>query len=546
MCQVRLLMRLRWITILAALALQLALIVAMLLAGRMVLNNDYAALERDHVEADLTHVCVVLQSQLNDLDLMARDYAADSETLGFLRHPNPRYIDSELSGDVLRARSTRLYMLVDNHNHVRLAQSYIGARATLPADIAQVLLVVKRRPSSNTAVAGLMTLTDGPTMVVMRPIFLRAGDEKSSAGTVIFARNLGPTVLASFSSLSDTEIALSGTIGQSADAATGRQIRHNSVTLTPLGADRLLASTMLDDLWGEPRIRLQIEHDRNIWHQGQQTIHALLAVLVVVGLLFAIVNFWLMQRLVVRRVERLIHFTRDLENDTDLNARVRICGSDELGQLGCQLNLMLDRLKNSQDKLLAVQERLRFEATHDSLTGIWNRAAALQLLDQEIARGSRDGSPVAAIMLDADYFKRINDHFGHSTGDRALQAVAAAITRNLRSFDICCRYGGEEFLVIAPNCNLQQAAEIAQRVLASVRATPVCIPDHAFCVTLSAGVSSSTAPCEAEDLIMAADRALYSAKEKGRDRVELEILSQNAVIRQRLFAADTQPSKRFA
>ena len=243
---------------------------------------------------------------------------------------------------------------------------------------------------------------------------------------------------------------------------------------------------------------------------------------------------------------QVLHFTRDLENDTDLNARVRICGSDELGQLGCQLNLMLDRLKNSQDKLLAVQERLRFEATHDSLTGIWNRAAALQLLDQEIARGSRDGSPVAAIMLDADYFKRINDHFGHSTGDRALQAVAAAITRNLRSFDICCRYGGEEFLVIAPNCNLQQAAEIAQRVLASVRATPVCIPDHAFCVTLSAGVSSSTAPCEAEDLIMAADRALYSAKEKGRDRVELEILSQNAVIRQRLFAADTQPSKRFA
>lgn len=270
---------------------------------------------------------------------------------------------------------------------------------------------------------------------------------------------------------------------------------------------------------------------------------ALLAVSLVAGLVFAVLNVWLMQRLVVRRVERLIRFTRATETDAELTQRVYVGGSDELAQLGRQMNKMLDRLKNSQEKLLAVQERLRYEATHDGLTGIWNRCAAMQLLDQELARSARESYPVAVIMLDADHFKKINDHFGHLTGDRALQAMAATITRNLRGFDVCCRYGGEEFLVIAPRCDVQQGAEVAHRLLGSMRETPVSIADHAFCVTLSAGVSSANGPCNAEELIMAADRALYRAKEKGRDRVEVEVVPAVAGMRKRMFAREGNETK---
>jgi len=176
---------------------------------------------------------------------------------------------------------------------------------------------------------------------------------------------------------------------------------------------------------------------------------------------------------------------------------------------------------------------------HDSLTGIWNRCAALQLLDRELARSGRDGSSVAVIMLDADHFKRINDHFGHVTGDRALQAVAAAITRNLRSFDVCCRYGGEEFLVIAPNCTLPQGVELAQRILSCLRTSPVSIPDHSFCVTLSAGVTAGSAPCGAEELIVVADRAMYRAKETGRGRVEAESLPSGKPVVSTRFAPET-------
>lgn len=534
-------MRLRWITIVSALVLNLALIGAVLLVGNSVLSRDYNELEREHVEGDVAQVCLLLQSQVNDLDLMARDYAAWDETFQYMRRPNPRYVDAELSTEVMRARRIRAYLLVDIRGRVILARSYVGPDPyPLPADTEQLVRVIGRRPNPADSVAGLMEMTTGPVMVAVRPI-LPTSEKGPSRGVLVFVRDLGPEQIAELSRLSEQPLVLSGTIGGAAFVRTGKRVSHGSIATIVSGEDRMLASTMLDDIWGKPRLRLQVEHNRSIWQQGRETVKALVIVLLIAGLLFSALHVWFIQRVVVRRLERLIRFTRATEADSDLSQRVSIGGADELAQLGRQMNKMLDRLKNSHEKLLAVQERLRYEATHDGLTGIWNRCAAMQLLDQELARSAREGYAVAVMMLDADHFKRINDHFGHITGDRALQAVAATITRNLRGSDVCCRYGGEEFMVIAPRCDLAQAHELAQRVLESIRATPITIPDHSFCITVSAGVTSTGGPACAEELIMAADRALYRAKQKGRDRVEAEVLRDLDTMRKRLFASDGPP-----
>ena len=119
---------------------------------------------------------------------------------------------------------------------------------------------------------------------------------------------------------------------------------------------------------------------------------------------------------------------------------------------------MLDEIQLSNQKLVAARERLKFEATHDALTGTWNCAAALELLDREIVRSEREGGTVAVLMLDLDHFKWVNDQFGHHAGDLALQAVSASIAGILRSSDVLARYGGEEFLVIAPSCRAVASA----------------------------------------------------------------------------------------
>ena len=153
--------------------------------------------------------------------------------------------------------------------------------------------------------------------------------------------------------------------------------------------------------------------------------------------------------------------------------------------------------------------RLEVVARTDDLTGLANRRAWDEQLPLELARGGREGWPVCVAMLDLDHFKDFNDKLGHQAGDRLLKASAAAWRAQLRATDILTRYGGEEFVVLLPNCALERAVEVIER-LRSV------IPDDETC---SAGVACWDGMEVPESLVNRADDALYRAKREGRDRV---------------------------
>jgi diguanylate cyclase (GGDEF)-like protein len=178
------------------------------------------------------------------------------------------------------------------------------------------------------------------------------------------------------------------------------------------------------------------------------------------------------------------------------------------------------RLLGTHLRLLKVQDELRREASHDGLTGIWNRTAILDILRRELLRASRDQRPVGIILADADHFKLVNDTQGHAAGDRALRSIASQIIAAIRPYDSAGRYGGEEFLIVAPGCSEQETWELAERIRISIgncRVIPK-VGDHT--VTLSLGMAASTAASDAETLLSAADKALYEAKRLGRNRVE--------------------------
>jgi diguanylate cyclase (GGDEF)-like protein len=180
--------------------------------------------------------------------------------------------------------------------------------------------------------------------------------------------------------------------------------------------------------------------------------------------------------------------------------------------------LLIRRLSGGLD---AAESNLVRFATVDELTEIWNRRQTLDLLQAEIERARRQRAPLAVIMIDIDHFKQVNDRHGHAAGDAVLRDVAALISRELRPYDALGRIGGEEFLVVAPGVALQDAAALAERVRASVADTPVPWQDLAIRVTMSAGVAP-VLPAEDDALDRAlarADRALYQAKDAGRDRI---------------------------
>jgi diguanylate cyclase (GGDEF)-like protein len=170
------------------------------------------------------------------------------------------------------------------------------------------------------------------------------------------------------------------------------------------------------------------------------------------------------------------------------------------------------------------QEQLRYQATHDVLTGVMNRAEILRVCKREVERAIRLGTPLGVLMIDLDHFKRVNDRFGHPGGDEVLRCVTERVASNLRPYDALGRYGGEEFLVILPACDSQQSAATAERIRSAIASYPVRAARTPTRITASFGVTvlDPTADTDQLQIIARADSALYEAKQNGRNRVAVQ------------------------
>ena len=207
-------------------------------------------------------------------------------------------------------------------------------------------------------------------------------------------------------------------------------------------------------------------------------------------------------------------------SDPEVKTAALNTGADDLLTKPYDEQELKARLRNGL-RVGRLQERLRQAALTDGLTGLWNHAYFRELLDREFARTRRYGGGLALLMLDLDHFKAVNDTFGHETGNLVLAAVARHLTNMVRDTDIVARYGGEEFAVISPATRLDEAAQLAERIRATLpdRVQVPRLPD--LRVTASIGVSATddVAVRSVRDLVDRADHALYCAKRQGRNRV---------------------------
>jgi diguanylate cyclase (GGDEF)-like protein len=180
------------------------------------------------------------------------------------------------------------------------------------------------------------------------------------------------------------------------------------------------------------------------------------------------------------------------------------------------------RILSLQNQYLEVCDELRFRATHDALTGTWNRAAILEMLERECARARRNGTSLGVVMADLDHFKQINDNYGHPAGDAVLRETARQMRGLIRSYDGVGRYGGEEFLLVLPGCDATDTLTLAERLREGIAAAPVCFGKNTIPVTVSLGATAlGRGPAaDATELLHRADLALYRAKRAGRNQVQ--------------------------
>ncbi|MDH4320534.1 MAG: GGDEF domain-containing protein [Desulfobulbaceae bacterium] len=230
-------------------------------------------------------------------------------------------------------------------------------------------------------------------------------------------------------------------------------------------------------------------------------------IILICGILISILCAILLASYLTKPLQRLIAVVGQISSGSFPDETLRITGNDEIAALTEAFNEMAKKLKKM--------------VYHDPLTGAYNRQMFQQRITQEIAHARRHQQPLALLMIDVDHFKKINDTFGHLAGDRVLQQISDLLRTTVRTDDYVARFGGEEFVVIAPETEPETAMILAERVRATMAA-------HAFTVdsettrwlTISIGVANLTASTQTvDDLIRNADNALYAAKENGRNQV---------------------------
>lgn len=201
-------------------------------------------------------------------------------------------------------------------------------------------------------------------------------------------------------------------------------------------------------------------------------------------------------------------------------------GADDYLVKPCDPNELDVRLRSGsrviqlQERLLATQAELRRRASHDTLTGLFNRGAICEHLVRELERETRSGEGLAVVICDMDHFKSVNDNFGHHAGDAVLVEATRRILRSLRQYDRAGRYGGEEFLVVLPGCGAESAYRVVERLRITIALNRFSTDQGDLGLTCSFGIATTREfpGLNTHELLRRADSALYRAKDAGRNR----------------------------
>ena len=227
----------------------------------------------------------------------------------------------------------------------------------------------------------------------------------------------------------------------------------------------------------------------------------------------------LLARTIVLPLEELSKTSRKIRGG-DAGLEVSFKASGELGELVDSFNSMSLSLKNSMEELSAVNSQLMVLTITDPLTGRHNRRYIVDRIDSELKLVKRTNRPLSIIMLDLDYFKKYNDKYGHIAGDEALRKLGDLFRESTRESDVVARYGGEEFLIMMPHTDKEGALKAAENLRAAVEGAIFTPGGKKTKITVSLGVAAAPSDGMAfDDLVEAADLAMYAAKEAGRNRV---------------------------
>ena len=511
----RMRMRLRTKLLLGVLAAAGLAMVGQFAISFSAVSKNLSALEVTRMDENVEIAGRALDAQGVQLERIASGHGRSPAFVDAMQRRDGAWVQEQIARPILGAYALQGVMVLDDKFRP-IASSGVSLK-----DLRNESMV--RASGGELKVAGsrLLWFKNGLWLVGAAPITSDLYDSKAS-GSLVVARRVDSYFAALISRLTATQITFiaRGDVVATSDAALAESMRSEA-SQSALYDDRALltngGSTTKADFLGVSGTKafMAVSVPSGPITTARRTMLRSLGLSLVPIMALAVgIAVFLSFRL--SRPLSLLHGAVNAIAFGDLSRRVEVKSDDEIADLGRAFNSMADRVSSAQ-------ETLRRAAVRDGLTGLLNHREFYRRLHEEASRAQRDGTILSILMIDLDFFKKINDTYGHLRGDAVLRESAAQITECVRDGDVVARYAGDEFAVILPHADVSQAAVIAERIRQGNGAIldAAGLPDETG-FSMSIGVAARPEGEEvAERIVEIADAALYRAKEGGRNCVEV-------------------------
>jgi len=525
---------------------------------RFIILSSFEEIERNEINEHIKRSVYAIEREIEHIDSFSYDWGAWDDTYAFIKTPYDDYIKSNLDFCVFSENNFNLIYICDTQGNVVYGKVYNleteeeihiedFPEDRLPADHPLLQLNFENTPLFDTYVTGVMVTAAGPLIVASRPV-ITSSDEGPVRGFMIIGQILNDDIIQRLNKQAQVRFEVLNDTGPVGEALKDSPVqKHGSVqyAVEQKGEDFLYIYSLYPDIQGNPAFYVRATLARDIINGGYKAINYANLSLCVIGLIVILTVVFLMQRTVFRPISDLTQYVLSIGETCKFSDHLLLKRNDEVGALSrevgsmiekvCEMNTVMETINddliediNKRHKLEKALQKANTElerlATVDGLTQVSNRRGLDECMKKEWKRMMRAGTPLAFIICDVDLFKSYNDTWGHLCGDDCLRTIAEVIRSSIkRVSDFAGRYGGEEFAIILPDTDINGALHLAETIRMNVEKQKVLRkqPSTGQYVTISAGVSCVIPGKDNSEqmLIDLADKALYEAKENGRNRV---------------------------
>ncbi len=482
----------------------------------------------------------VLDMEIKHLDILCHDWAAWDDSYQFVQDINQKYIDSVLADESVDTSGVNMLYYYDTNNNLvwgndfKFHKSYKMDTDLSHADHFLAYPVLYQHRTPDDSVKGLAVIDGELVFVSSRPI-LQSEKNGPIRGTLIMGRVLTDEYIEDLEKIIGVPFEVwveSNNVVSDEMYTLKNKLKNtpNNIYVDDTDNSIMRSYVLLYDLNGNDSIIIAADFPKEIIHKAVAVVESLIVMLVLWSLLLFVLLYLCMGKLVLNPVHAIIAHIRKAKESNDLSMMMEWDKKDEIGELSKELDQLFNQLDIANLVNLEIQKQIneknelleRLNIT-DVMTNLFNKRHLSEVAKLEFSRAKRHNHPLSLIVVDVDHFKKINDFFGHNVGDDILKRIANLLQNATRDSDIVARFGGEEFVVLAPVTDHEGILGLAERLRKSIEGESSLEIEKDLFVSATASFGVATYYNDnyqtLEQLFQSADEALLKAKRNGRNRV---------------------------